>query len=121
MSIKARRNLESVLTGFDRRMVRLEVRDVTVDPLRAEADRIVFTPTLLLRGLSPSTSWVVGDLADEDVVINLLRLGGIEPAHSYLRRALRPDELFFVASCEDALAMARQAVERQASQPARPS
>ena len=80
LSIKARRNLESVLTGFDRRMVRLEVRDVTVDPLRAEADRIVFTPTLLLRGLSPSTSWVVGDLADEDVVINLLRLGGIEPA-----------------------------------------
>jgi hypothetical protein len=32
---------------------------------------------------------------------------------SYLRRAVRPDELFFVASCEDAVAMARQAVDRQ--------
>ena len=45
---------------------------------------------------------------------------GADPT-SYLRRAVRPDELFFVASCEDALAMARQAVERQASQPAQPS
>ena len=38
---------------------------------------------------------------------------GVDPT-SYLRRAVRPDELFFVASCEDALAMARQAIERQA-------
>ena len=53
---------------------------MTADPLRAEADRVVFTPTLLLRGLSPSGTRVVGDLADEDVVINLLRLGGMEPA-----------------------------------------
>jgi hypothetical protein len=40
---------------------------------------------------------------------------GVDPT-SYLRRAVRPDELFFVASCEEALAMARQAVERQVSQ-----
>ena len=33
---------------------------------------------------------------------------GLDPT-SYLRRAVRPDELFFVASCADALAMARQA------------
>jgi LmbE family N-acetylglucosaminyl deacetylase len=45
---------------------------------------------------------------------------GVDPT-SYLRRAVRPDELFFVASCEDALAMARQAAERQASQPVQPS
>jgi LmbE family N-acetylglucosaminyl deacetylase len=45
---------------------------------------------------------------------------GVDPT-SYLRRAVRPDELFFVASCEDALGMARQAVARQASQPAQPS
>jgi LmbE family N-acetylglucosaminyl deacetylase len=45
---------------------------------------------------------------------------GVDPT-SYLRRTVRPDELFFVALCEDALAMARQAVERQASQPAQPS
>jgi LmbE family N-acetylglucosaminyl deacetylase len=40
---------------------------------------------------------------------------GFDPT-SYLRRAVRPDELFFVASCEDAVAMARQAIERQTSQ-----
>jgi LmbE family N-acetylglucosaminyl deacetylase len=39
---------------------------------------------------------------------------GVDPT-SYLRRAVRPDELFFVASFEDALAMARQAIERQMS------
>jgi LmbE family N-acetylglucosaminyl deacetylase len=35
---------------------------------------------------------------------------------SYLRRAVRPDEVFFVTSCQDALSMARQATDRQASQ-----
>ena len=39
---------------------------------------------------------------------------GVDPT-SYLRRAVRPDELFFVASYEDTLAMARQAIKRQAS------
>jgi hypothetical protein len=37
---------------------------------------------------------------------------GLDPT-SYLRRAVRPDELFFVTSWQDALAMARQAIERQ--------
>jgi LmbE family N-acetylglucosaminyl deacetylase len=41
---------------------------------------------------------------------------GVDPT-SYLRRAVRPDELFFVASCKDVLAMARQAIERQVSRP----
>jgi LmbE family N-acetylglucosaminyl deacetylase len=40
---------------------------------------------------------------------------GVDPT-SYLRRAVRPDELFFVASCKDAVAMALRAIERQASQ-----
>jgi LmbE family N-acetylglucosaminyl deacetylase len=38
---------------------------------------------------------------------------GVDPT-SYLRRAVRPDEFFFVASCQDACAMARQAIDRQA-------
>jgi LmbE family N-acetylglucosaminyl deacetylase len=40
---------------------------------------------------------------------------GVDPT-SYLRRAVRPDELFFVASFEDTLAMARQAIEQQTCQ-----
>jgi LmbE family N-acetylglucosaminyl deacetylase len=45
---------------------------------------------------------------------------GVDPT-SYLRRAVRPDELFFVASCKDALAMARQAIERQRRDDPQPS
>lgn len=78
LSMKARRNLEAVLADYDPQAVRLEVRDVTTDALRAEADRVVFIPTLLLRGMAPPPAWVVGDLADQDVIVNLLRLGGIE-------------------------------------------
>ena len=80
LSLKARRNLESVLAGYDPAAVRLEVRDVTVDALQAEADRVVFTPTLLVRGPADATAWVVGDLADPEIIINLLRLGGLERA-----------------------------------------
>ena len=39
---------------------------------------------------------------------------GVDPT-SYLRRAVRPDELFLVASCKVALVMARQAIEREVS------
>jgi len=80
LSVKARRSLETVLSGYDPEVVRLEVRDVTQDALRAEADRVVFTPTLLVRGPAEATAWVVGDLADPDIVVNLLRLGGVEPS-----------------------------------------
>jgi len=79
LSMKARRNLEAVLSGYDPDAVQLEVRDVTQDALRAEADRVVFTPTLLVRGPADATAWVVGDLADPEIVVNLLRLGGVEP------------------------------------------
>ena len=78
LSIKARRNLENVLSGYDPDAVRLEVRDVTRDALQAEADRVVFTPTLLVRGPADATAWVVGDLADPEVIVNLLRMGGVE-------------------------------------------
>jgi hypothetical protein len=78
LSMKARRNLEMVLSAYDPEAVRLEIRDVSTDALRAEEDRVVFTPTLVVRGLSDATAWVVGDLADHGVIVDLLRLGGLE-------------------------------------------
>jgi len=78
LSLKARRNLDAVLAGYDRGVVSLEVRDVTQDALKAEEDRVVFTPTLILKGLGLDAAWVVGDLSDHDTVVNLLRLGGVE-------------------------------------------
>jgi hypothetical protein len=78
LSLKARRNLDAVLAGYDAGAISLEVRDVTQDALRAEEDRVVFTPTLILRGAGPAGAWVVGDLSDQDVIVSLLRLGGVE-------------------------------------------
>jgi hypothetical protein len=78
LSMKARRNLEAVLAGYDPASVRLEVRDVTRDALLAEADRVIFTPTLLVRGAAASPAWIVGDLGDSEVIVNLLRMGGVE-------------------------------------------
>jgi len=78
LSLKARRNLDVVLAGYDTGAVSLEVRDVTKEALKAEEDRVVFTPTLILKGLGVSAAWVVGDLSDHEIVVNLLRLGGVE-------------------------------------------
>ena len=39
---------------------------------------------------------------------------GVDPT-SYLRRAVRPDELFFVTSFADGIALARQATQRRLS------
>jgi len=78
LSLKARRNLDAVLAGYDADAISLEVRDVSRDALRAEEDRVVFTPTLILKGAGPTGAWVVGDLSDHDVIVGLLRLGGVE-------------------------------------------
>jgi hypothetical protein len=70
-----------VLSRYDAQSFRLEVLDAAADVLRAEADRIVFTPTLLLRSSDgENTGWLVGDLADRDAVVNLLALGGLQTA-----------------------------------------
>jgi hypothetical protein len=39
---------------------------------------------------------------------------GVAPT-SYLRRAVRPDELFFVTSFDDGMMLVRRAVEQEAS------
>ena len=75
-SLKARTNLAAILERYGSDRVRFEVCDVAREPLRAEADRILYTPTLVLKSRSPA--WIVGDLSDQGAVANLLRLVGIE-------------------------------------------
>jgi DNA-binding response OmpR family regulator len=77
-SQRARRHLESALVPFDPAQVRLEVCDVGEDPARGEADRVVFTPTLVARSGGLST-WVLGDLADRTMLLDLLHVCGVEP------------------------------------------
>jgi KaiB-like protein len=75
-SLKARSNLAAILERYGSDRVRFEVCDVSRDPLRAEEDRILYTPTLVLKSGSPA--WIVGDLSDHGAVAHLLRLVGIE-------------------------------------------
>ena len=43
----------------------------------AEADRVVFTPTLIVR-TGGAVARVVGDLVDASAVTNMLTMGGLE-------------------------------------------
>ncbi|HVR69638.1 MAG TPA: circadian clock KaiB family protein [Vicinamibacteria bacterium] len=77
-SLKARRNLEKVLSDFRPSQVRLTIHDLAKDPGRAEADGIVFSPTLVKQSPEPR-AWVMGDLSDRRVLANLLLMCGLEP------------------------------------------
>lgn len=76
-SHRARSHLASTLSGFDAAQVRLEVCDVGEDPERAERDRVVFTPSLVARSGGLAT-WVLGDLADRTLLVDLLHVCGLE-------------------------------------------
>jgi hypothetical protein len=57
--------------------VTLAVRDVATDALQAETDRIVFTPTLIIR-TGDAVARIVGDLMDVSAITNVLAMGGLE-------------------------------------------
>ena len=77
-SMKARRNLEQILDGYAADAVHLTLRDLTEHPDLAEADGVVFSPTLIKK--SPGAPvWMLGDLSDPTGVIDLLLAAGIKP------------------------------------------
>ena len=76
-SAKARRNLDSILGSYDPAAFRLTVRDVSRDLDQAEADHVVFIPTLIVRSPEAACT-MVGDLADADAVTVVLSMGGLE-------------------------------------------
>jgi DNA-binding response OmpR family regulator len=77
-SQKALRNVRRILEAYDPAQVALEVCDLSQDPLRGEADRIVFSPTLVKKRPAPP-AWVMGDLSDPHVVADLLLMSGVSP------------------------------------------
>jgi CheY-like chemotaxis protein len=78
-SLRARRNMDALLAGYDPRQVRFEVCDLALKPDEAERDRVIFTPTLVKRRPGPR-AWVLGDLSDATVVMDLLTMCGVEAA-----------------------------------------
>jgi CheY-like chemotaxis protein len=77
-SLKARHRMEEVLAEFDRSKVRFDVCDLFKHAPYAERDRVVFTPTLVKRAPAPR-AWILGDLANADVVRDLLTMCGVPP------------------------------------------
>jgi hypothetical protein len=76
-SARARRNLHTILQAYDPTTFHLTVRDVSHDLADAEADHVIFTPTLIVRNLeAPCT--MVGDLGDSSAVTLVLSMGGLE-------------------------------------------
>ena len=79
-SLKALRNLQRLLGEYDTGEVRLTVCDLSRDvSATAEEDRIAFTPTLVKRTPDPKV-WILGDLEDSQVVVDLLAHSGVERA-----------------------------------------
>jgi hypothetical protein len=76
-SVRARRNLEALLAEYSEGSIRLVVRDVASDAEQAETDRVVFTPTVIVR-IGNLVARVVGDLVDSTAITNVLTMGGLE-------------------------------------------
>lgn len=75
-SLRAMRAVREVLSRFDRSQVRFEVVDLSQSPDRGDEDAVVFTPTLVKRGPGPRT-YIVGNLDDPNLVVDLLELHGV--------------------------------------------
>ena len=78
-SLAARRIVEQLLGEFDSALVRLEIREVSPLLSKVEADRIGFTPTLLLSRNGETPERITGDLADPTNVGQRLRDAGLPP------------------------------------------
>ena len=72
-SIMAVNNLDSIIKGL-RDRCNLEIVDILKDPLRALADGILVTPTLVKFSPTPPVS-IIGNLSEKTKVIDLLGLG----------------------------------------------
>lgn len=68
---RARRNIQELIARLEGAKVELAICDVSEDADQAEADRILFTPTLVVR--RPLLTWIVGDLTNREEVLRVLR------------------------------------------------
>jgi two-component system response regulator GlrR len=77
-SLQALRTLQRLLEHFDASQVAFSVCDLARDPMAGAADRIASTPTLVRRYPEPKM-WVLGNLQEQEIVADLLRVGGVDP------------------------------------------
>jgi circadian clock protein KaiB len=75
-SLRAKANLSRVLARVREGEVLVQVCDLAHEPERAEKDNVLFSPTLVKVWPAPKM-WILGDLSESDVLIDLLALCGI--------------------------------------------
>lgn len=73
---KALRTVRAVLEQYDASQIRFTICDLSRDP-HSEDDAVVFTPTLVKRGPGPRT-WIVGNLDQPELLVDLLDVSGVE-------------------------------------------
>jgi CheY-like chemotaxis protein len=74
---KALRTIQQVLEMYEAQQVSFFVCDLSGKPALAEEDAVVFTPTLVKRGPGTRT-WIVGNLDQPDLVVDLLEVSGVD-------------------------------------------
>jgi len=74
---KAIRAVREVLERYDGDQVSFRICDLAGHPADAEADSVIFTPTLVKRGPGPRT-WIVGNIDEPELLTDLLDLSGVD-------------------------------------------
>jgi circadian clock protein KaiB len=84
-SVRALNNLQAIVDSHNEVAWEVEVVDVLVEPLRALADGVLVTPTLIRIAPRPEV-WIVGDLSREAEVTAALGLDGHREEVAHLER-----------------------------------
>ncbi len=79
-SQRALRTVARVMEKFNAAQVSLTITDLAIAPAGGEEDSVIFTPTLVKRGPGPRT-WIVGNLDQDDLLIDLFEVSGVERKH----------------------------------------
>src|SRR5262249_17193202 len=74
---KALRTIRDVLDQYETSQVKFTICDLSGRPSLGDADSVVFTPTLVMRGPGPRT-WIVGNLDQADLLVDLLDVSGVD-------------------------------------------
>jgi ActR/RegA family two-component response regulator len=74
---RALATIHRVLAQYNKAQVSLTVCDLAETPDGGDTDSVIYTPTLVKRGPGPRT-WIVGNLDQDEFLIELLELSGVE-------------------------------------------
>jgi len=77
-SVQARRNLDRILDSFDRTQISCSICDLGREPMAGVEDGVSFTPTLVKRYPEPRM-WLLGNLAESEILADLLLVCGVNP------------------------------------------